>query len=850
MKPATAPAGDGLVTLAAPAVPAAARPARLDLTLAGLLILFACSGVSGLVYEVVWLRYLTLVFGVTIYAVSTVLTVFMGGLALGGYLAGRVADRLRRPLLVYGLIEIGIGLSALLTPAAFGLLHAAYKTLYPALPHDLTTLSLVRFALACCILLAPTALMGATLPIVVRSSLARSASLGTNLSLLYACNTAGGIVGAYLAGFVLIGSAGVRTTTLTAAVLNVAVGVAAIVLDWSFDTGRGRRGLKLPATPTKLAEAGSSTPSAAAAGAGQPPSGGFVGVAGGFNPRRWGHRRKPSLEAKRQAWGPSDPALRWLLAAFFVSGLASLAYQVIWTRILAIFFEATTYAFNLILCTFLLGLALGSYAVAPLINRRANWLLVAAVMEWLVAVTALLSVTVISRLTQIVEGLRRAPALDHLVSGEQRATALMAFLTMFPTTLVLGAAFPIIMKLYSAPREDADSGSGASAPDGGVGRRMGRAYAANVCGAIVGSWAAGFVLVPVLGSQRSLLLLAALNALVAIGLLRFAWPRRFVVAAPAGLALAAGAALLTPDMYAAVFARFGDPVIWYEEGLEQTVTVLQGRPIRRMFLNGWHQADDSDGTVRFHALIGHLPMLLQPDDGLPTERKVLVIGLGGGVTAGAAAAYDGAQLEVVELSGSVIRGARLFDNVNERVVDAPNAHYRTDDGRNHLLLTETKYDVIMADVVQPQHAGSAALYSAEYYRLARQALTANGLMVQWIDRRLPENQYKMLLRTFLAAFPYATAWVDGAFVIGGTKPYPLDSRVIGQRLSGSPRVAAGRIGLSSPDSVLALYTAGDAALRRYVGDGPVVSDDHPYIEFFRSLPHDDHVADLTVLGSE
>jgi spermidine synthase len=415
----------------------------------------------------------------------------------------------------------------------------------------------------------------------------------------------------------------------------------------------------------------------------------------------------------------------------------------------------------------------------------------------------------------------------------------MAFLTMFPTTLVLGAAFPIILKLYTTSgvgREDA------------TGQRLGRAYAANVCGAIAGSWAAGFVLIPLLGTQRSVLLLAALNALVAVGLLRYAWPAGFRLAAPIGLLIAAGAAFLTPDMYTAVFARFGDPVLWYEEGLEQTVTILQGPTTRRMFLNGWHQADDSSGTVEFHALIGHLPMLLEPEaQPARPERRVLVIGLGGGVTAGAAAAYDGAQLDVVELSSSVIRGASFFSSVNGNVVAAPNAHYRTDDGRNFLLLTDRKYDAIMADVVQPQHAGSAALYSLEYYQLARRALSDDGVMVQWIDRRLPENQYRLLLRTFLQAFPYATAWVDGAFVIGSTHPYTPDRQLIARRLGGSAREAAQRIGLADADSVLNLYTAGDAALRAYAGSGPIVTDDHPYIEFFRSLPQDDHPADLSGL---
>jgi spermidine synthase len=833
-------------------------------TLLALLVLFTCSGASGLVYEVVWLRYLTLVFGVTIYAVSTVLTAFMGGLALGGYVAGRVADRLRRPLRVYGLVEVAIGLVALLTPPAFALLHTIYRALYPSLPHNLTALSLVRFALACAILLPPAALMGATLPIVVRSSLGRSASLGTNLSLLYACNTAGGIAGAYLAGFVLIGSAGVHATTLLAATMNVVVGCGAIALDWWVGGGADpapwpllRRGEELPKAHLSWA--------AERRAVNDPASGEqstLKGAPGGLPTARALQRpalstsrrlEPPALRrtaqtlpqgAKQEEIGTLTPphATRWLLAAFFVSGLASLAYQVIWTRILAIFFEATTYAFNVILCTFLLGLALGSYLVAPLINRRANWLLVAAVMEWGVAVTALLSITVISHLYQVVEALRRVPLLDHLVSGEQRATALMAFATMFPTTLILGAAFPIIMKLYTA-----------SVGNGAVGRRLGRAYAANVCGAIAGSWAAGFVLIPLLGTQRSLALLAALNALVAAGLLRYAWPRGFRVAAPAGLLLAAGAALLTPDMYAAVFARFGDPVLWYEEGLEQTVTILQGPSLRRMFLNGWHQADDSDGTVRFHALIGHLPMLLQPEtqpaSGRP-DRDVLVIGLGGGVTAGAASAYDGAHLDVVELSGSVIRGARFFSHVNRNVVAAPNVRYRTDDGRNYLLLTDKKYDAIMADVVQPQHAGSAALYSVEYYRLARGALTENGVMVQWLDRRLPENQYQLLLRTFLEAFPYATAWVDGAFVIGSNKPYAVDRQLVARRLVGQARDAAAQIGLADADAVLGLYTAGDAALRAYAGAGPVVSDDHPYIEYFRSLPHDDHPADLSVLSSQ
>ncbi|HEU5317731.1 MAG TPA: fused MFS/spermidine synthase [Chloroflexota bacterium] len=781
------------MTVASPTAPRAARRAPLPPLLPLLLVLFFGSGISGLIYELVWLRYLTLVFGVTIYAVSTVLSAFMGGLALGGFLAGRIADRVTRPLRLYGLIEVGIGLSALLTPPAFGLLQTVYRGLYPSLPHDLTSLSLVRFVLACLILLVPTTLMGATLPIVVRSTLGRTTSLGTNLSLLYASNTAGGITGAYTAGFILIGAIGIRATTLTAAVINVAVGLLAIALDY-----RLHQTSQTHPAPTRDA-------TASTAGA----------------PDR-----------------PPKGALRLLLTAFFLSGFASLGYQVIWTRILAIYFEATTYAFTLILCTFLLGIAAGSYAIAPLINRRTNWLFWAALMEWGIGLTALVSIAVIARLSAIVETLRWLPVLEHTVSGEQRVIGLMCFLTIIPTTLLLGAAFPVIMRLY------------AGGEDATVGRRLGRAYAANVCGSIAGSWASGFVLIPLLGTHTSLVLLAAANVLIGLGLLRYALRgaalsplRRPRILVPVGLALALGATALTPDFYGSVFSRLGDRVIWYEEGLEQTVSILQGPDVRRMYLNGWHQANDTPQMLQLHTLIGHLPMLVQPTTGR-SERSVLVIGLGGGATAGAAASYRGAHLRVVELSPSVVRGATYFSHVNGevvkmvdgRVVPAANVDVHEDDGRNYLLLAGDKYDVIMADAIRPRAAGSGALYSLEYYRLARAALADGGVMVQWIDTQIPDNQYRMLLRTFLEAYPNVTGWAGGALFVGSERPYRVDPTVVAQRLAGAnPRLLA-PAGLSTADGVLNLYLAGDAELRAWVGPGPVISDDHPYNEFFRALP--------------
>jgi spermidine synthase len=305
---------------------------------------------------------------------------------------------------------------------------------------------------------------------------------------------------------------------------------------------------------------------------------------------------------------------------------------------------------------------------------------------------------------------------------------------------------------------------------------------------------------------------------------------------------------LTPDMYAAIFARFGDRVRWYEEGLEQTVTVLEGNGVRRMYLNGWHQANDTPAMVNFHALIGHLPMLVQPAGrgaGPGGERQVLVVGLGGGATAGAASVYDRVRLTVVELSPSVVSGARFFSHVNHNVVDAPNVRVLTDDGRNYLLLTDQKYDVIMADAIRPHAAGSAALYSLEYYRLAQAALAGDGVMVQWIDNQIPESQYRTLLRTFLAAFPYVTGWADGGLFIGAQRPYQIDRPALTERVEGSARRTLSENGITTPDAVLSLFTATDAELRAWVGGGPIVTDDHPYNEFFRSLPSETHGPDVS-----
>jgi spermidine synthase len=259
-------------------------------------------------------------------------------------------------------------------------------------------------------------------------------------------------------------------------------------------------------------------------------------------------------------------------------------------------------------------------------------------------------------------------------------------------------------------------------------------------------------------------------------------------------------------------------------------------------MNGLHQANDSPEMLRTHRGIGHLPMVLHP-----APRRALVIGLGGGATAGAVSQHTGASVDVVELSDSVRRAAARFAHANYAVLDRPNVRLRVDDGRNFLLTTRERYDVVTADIIQPIHAGAGLLYSVEYFTLARGVLADGGLMLQWVGHR-PESQYKLIVRSFQAVFPETTVWASGTLLVGATRPLTVSrSAFERQRRDPVTRAALDAAGLDSFDRLLSWYVAGPAELRRFVGPGEVLSDDLPRLEFHRSLPREAGDVDLRPL---
>jgi spermidine synthase len=741
--------------------------------------LFFLSGASGLVYQVLWLRLLSLVFGVTVYAASTVLASFMGGLAIGSVLAGRLADRARHSLRLFGLTEIAIGLLALATPTALDAVQALYAMLARALPDQLAALTLVRFACALAVLLVPTALMGATLPLVVSSSLVRGGHIGHRVGVLYGANTAGAIVGATLTGFFLIGQYGIRSSFLLAAAVNGVVGVSAVLLSVALTR----------ASPVD------------------------------------GSQREAASGAPATASQALRPATRrTVLTVFALSGFAALALEVVWFRLLVLYLPATTYAFTTMLATVLAGIAAGSALVAPWLRKDRDWISTLASVQAMTGFSVLLSAAFL--------------AWTYQAGWQTSETTQASIVAILPATLLMGVAFPIGVRLW------AGDSRGLAGDD--PGERLGRLYAANVGGAILGALAGGFILLPALGTRASLVVCAGIYVL-ASALLRAVQSRlSLLITCVTGVVLLAIGASLLPDPFASVIRRRYGPterLFWREEGVQTTASVNL-RPFGglTLYLDGLHQANDTADMVKLHRLIGHLPMLLHP-----APREALVVGLGGGATAGAVSQHPDVQVDVVELSDSVRRAARFFAHVNYDVLRQANVSFRVDDGRNYLALTNRRYDVITADIIQPIHAGAGNLYSAEYFRLARRALADGGVMLQWIGHR-PATQYKLIMRTFLSVFPETTVWADGGLLVGSKQPLQLSRPGLERQLNAGPtRRALDAIGLSTIDAVRALYTCGAARARAFAGGGPILTDNRPMLEYYRSLPANDPMVDVAPL---
>lgn len=766
---------------------------RRSMGRAAVLLLFLLSGAAGLIYQVVWMRKLALVLGVTSQAVATVLAVFMGGLALGSWLLGRAGDEARSPLRVYGWLELGIALFGVTSTILLDGLAGLYVEIRRAGPLELPLVGAVdlgdpavfpwiRLALAGLALLGPTALMGATLPVLIRGLVRGDASVARASGVLYATNTLGAVLGVLFAAFWLIEHVGIRGASVVAAALNLVAGVAALAL--------ARR---------------------------EPP----LAFADADEPAR---RTEPK---------PGERGtLRAVLVAFGISGFAALAYEVLWTRYLIYLVEDNSvYAFATMLASFLIGIALGSWLAAQVADRVRDLVPLLGAVLVLVGATALLTVP----LMPVVQDWARLAELDDApfaLSQGRRFLRCLAVLIV-PTTLS-GSTFALVAKLVA--RDPAS-----------VGRDTGRAYAANTLGAIGGSIAGGFVILPELGLVRGLVAVSALEVLAGLALLVRARPEgRAVRTAIASGVVAAGAFafVLGSGVDPRELMREGDGMrlVHYADGPESSVAVVEERETGDLSLlvDGEGQAG-TEPIVQIHLrLLGHLPLLFHPD-----PERVLVVAFGAGLTTGCAAQHPVERVDLVELSHDVIEAADHFAPYNHDPLADPKVRLHYDDGRNFLLATDETYDVITSDPIDPDDAGTTSLYCREYYELVRSRLSEDGVACQWITTQYDADEYALLVRTFQDVFPYTSIWhADFTTVVIGTQSPPRVTLEMLRKKIAHPAVAESlaAVGIDDAEALVSLLLAGPDATRALCGPGPLNTDDRPRIEYRGPRAHDELAA--------
>lgn len=721
------------------------------------LLLFA-SGAAALLFQVVWIRQLALVVGVDVYAVAIGVAAFFGGLALGGWLVGRIAGRFERPFAFYAALEAAIGVAGVATTMLLASTAGPFVTLESHAGPLAWLLPLTLVAV-------PAVLMGGTLPVLVRAVAPAQNEIGARGGVLYAANTAGAIAGTLLAPFLLVPMLGIRDTAFAAASLNLAVAVAA----WTLGRARERR-----------VEVRSTARTSAA------------------------------------------------LAVYAIAGGIALGYEVVWSQAIVPFMSTRSFAYAVMLATYLAGLALGAAAFARFADRvRAPWTTFGLLVAGAGAV-ALLEITFLGRWLVVVQtaaesGVLALGAGD--LAGMSARFAIAAGWVVLVPTLLLGAALPLALRLCVDAERPAQD--------------VGKVVAFNTLGGVAGTTITGFVLVPALGLVRTLATLAvAAAALGVYAALRECASRGRRTAVFATGAVVVVAAIVTPaDRLASLLpgAR-GGKLAFYDESAAGTVAVVEtgtGRnAFRRLYIQGVSNSGDAMPSLRYMRLQALLPLVVHSGE----PRSVLVIGLGTGITAGATLPYPGLERRVVaELVPAVVRSAALFRG-NYGAPTDPRIEIRLRDGRRELLGNDERFDVITLEPPPPSAVGVANLYSSDFYSLAASRLAPHGIVAQWLP--LPtqnDEDTRSLVRSFVDVFPHASLWtteLHEMLLVGSREPLVLDAQRVAARFSQSEVAAALRaVGIGSPEALVALWVTDREGLVRYAQDAPPVTDDRPAIEY-------------------
>jgi len=761
-------------------------------------ILFFLSGITGLVYEVTWTRMLTTVFGSTTYAISSVLTAFMGGLAIGSYVIGRYIENKKNQILIYAFLEAGIGLTAFLLPVVFSALDSLYPIIYEHTTSHVWFLVFSKVVLSLLVLFVPTFLMGGTLPVLCKLFIKSPKESGRQVAILYAINTIGAAIGSFITGFFLIEFLGISKTIQVVAIINFILAIAFFILNFYYK--KSEYDIKKTASTTMTSK-----------------------------------QEKKSLSNEK--FHPYYSIL--LLLGFALAGFISLSYEVLWTRLLVFKLKMTVYAFSIMLTTFLVGIGIGSVVVAIIekFNLIKNHSKVFGIVQILVGLAGLSTIILFSQIDSypifdIVGFFKSTLSWKKLIFTE----ILLSAMIMLVPTILMGMTFPLISRIFTQNVKV-------------VGKTIGTIYAINTVGCILGSFFTGFFLVKIFGTQKTIVLISLIALIIGTAIVVFnsqgiKRPKKTqkisIVFLIVMWLIALSVILWLPkDLlfnYYNIYEEqaFKDTkIIYANEGIECVTTVHQ-------YPGGYRGISTSSvnvaGTHYTHRttqkLQAHIPMLIHPN-----PKEVLQIGFGSGETSHIVTTYDIKQLDLVDISKEVIEtSTKYFNDINKNVASNHKFNPIIMDGANYIYLTKKKYDLILNDASWPGYTGCSALYSKDYFENAKKRLKKGGIMTSWFPI-VEGEEFRILLKTFHSVFPHVSIWLSmthvnkHALIVGSLEKIEIDCVKFMKRFKQYAQADLKSVDLDNPLYFLDTYIMDETVFDSLLQSTPIHTLNHPILEF-------------------
>jgi spermidine synthase len=761
-------------------------------------LLFFATGAVGLIYQIVWFKYLSLFLGNTTYAQMIVLSSFLGGLAFGNYFIGKKIDNSQNPVRIYAWLELSIGVYCLLYPISSDLLGSIFISTASHLNVESQNIIFIilRLIISSALLFIPTFAMGGTLPVLSKFFVDKVNTAQKKIGWLYFLNSLGAVVGVILAGFFLIRTYGLDFTIYSAAIVNIGLGLIALLISK------------------------------------------YVGIG------------KIKSDSKKEKNNRNDDEfispkiVNLAIVTAGISGMAALLYEMVWVRLLINFLGSSTYAFSIMLAAFIAGIAIGSFIVSKRFINKFNRIKLLIFCQTAIAVGIVFSLLIYERLPYyfwiIASWFVKTDTTFNIFLSIQ---FLICFGLMFIPTIFMGITLPTVVDIVANS-------------DNKIGFSVGKVFSVNTLGTVLGVFVTTLVLLPAFGIKGSFQIGIVLNLLVALALISYYDPIRsvykniisasFIVLftlyytfSPAWnlKIMNSGVFRMLSKAPPKTYSEFEDlfsatKVLYYKEGINANVAVIQkgSESQRLLIINGKPDATNKADMVT-QIMSGQVPMMLHKN-----PKNVFVVGFGSGTTIGSILLHPVEKVTCVEISTEVIEASEYFRDVNNNCVYDPRLNIVHEDAHTYLKLSKDKYDVIISEPSNPWIAGIGKLFSKEYFQLCSDKLKDDGIMVQWLQAyETSDEVVQLVLNTFSSVFPHFQIWRGASndlILVGSDKEISLNENEFKNKFDvETVKQNLELIGIRNPFTFLSTQLLSDKGTFLLAREEPINREKNPVLEF-------------------